>query len=147
MARYTDIFTELVRLQIELWNDLDAHLESHVGISLAQFQALSAIRAADGGARVQDISDELVITVGASSKVVDRLERDGLAVRSANPNDRRSSIVSLSESGTRALEAADEASEKHLQQLIGAELPEASAGELYRQLTLLRATTRKVVLP
>ena len=55
-----------------------------------------------GSARVQDLSRELSITIGAASKMVDRLERDGLASRRAHPQDRRSSLVDLTDSGQRA---------------------------------------------
>ncbi|MCU1405360.1 MAG: putative MarR family transcriptional regulator [Glaciihabitans sp.] len=143
--RYTEVFTELVRAQIELWNDLDSFLESTVGVNLAQYQALAAIRAISGPSRVQDISQEMLITVGAASKVVDRLERDGFAVRSANPSDRRSSIVSLSDEGLRALSAADEAAEAHLEQAIGGALPGDAAWQLFGQMTALRAHFRQRV--
>jgi DNA-binding MarR family transcriptional regulator len=56
--------------------------------------------------RVVDISTELGITVGAASKLVDRLERAGLSERVANPGDRRSSLVRLSEAGRRLQRSA-----------------------------------------
>jgi len=40
--------------------------------------------------------------VGAASKLVDRLERDSLAVRAAHPTDRRSSLVALTRAGDTA---------------------------------------------
>lgn len=105
MTRFTDVSTELVRLEIELWNGLDANLISAASITLPQFQALETVRSYAGEARVQDISQRMTITVGATSKVVDRLERDGLARRTAHPTDRRSSIVSLTEQGASAITA------------------------------------------
>lgn len=147
MVRYTDMFTELVRVEIELWNGLDSQLESEVGLSLSQFQALAAIRTSGGSARVQDISAEMLITVGATSKLVDRLERDGLAVRSAHPNDRRSSIVALSDRGLSALSAADAAAEIHLQHVLGGALPADGAELLLGQLSALRAFSRAAALP
>jgi DNA-binding MarR family transcriptional regulator len=57
-----------------------------------------------GACRVQEVRSDLGITVGAASKLVDRLERDGLAVRRANPDDRRSSLIELTRDGLRALE-------------------------------------------
>jgi DNA-binding MarR family transcriptional regulator len=60
----------------------------------------------DGQARVQDLSDDIGITVGAASKLVDRLERGGLAVRSPNPVDRRSSLISLTVPGRQVLTSA-----------------------------------------
>jgi len=145
MVRFVDLFTELVRVEIELWNDLDTHLVTEVGISLPQFQALAAIRATGGPARVQDISEEMSITVGATSKVIDRLERDGLAIRSANPHDRRSSIVSLSDRGVNALVAANGAAETHLRATLGGVLTDEASTRLLGQLTSLRSHSRVAV--
>jgi DNA-binding MarR family transcriptional regulator len=142
MVRFTDLFTELVRVEIELWNALDAHLLSTAGISLPQFQALDAIRLNAGSARVQDISQRMAITVGATSKVVDRLERDDLALRTAHPTDRRSSIVSLTEKGASALEIADDAAESHLRGELSAVLSDNEADRLLKDLTSLRAMSR-----
>jgi DNA-binding MarR family transcriptional regulator len=138
MTRFTDLFTALVRVEISLWNGLDAHLISTAGITLAQFQALEAIRSNSGEARVQDISQQMSITVGATSKVVDRLERDGLAQRSAHPTDRRSSIVSLTEPGASALKVAEDAAENHLRDTLGATLKEDDADRLLIALTAIR---------
>ena len=145
MSRYLDVFTELVRAEIKLWNGLDSHLESTIGLSLATFQALDAVRSTEGPARVQDISSRMLITVGATSKLVDRLERDGLAVRSANPADRRSSIVALTDAGSKAVEAAESAAEAHLAGVLGEVLPASEAGRLLVQLTALQS--RRVTTP
>lgn len=138
MSRYLDVFTELVRAEIKLWNGLDAHLMTTLGVSLATFQALAAVRSTEGPARVQDISSKMLITVGATSKLVDRLERDGLAVRSANPNDRRSSIVALTDAGSTTLEEAEIVAEAHLASALGEALPASEADQLRTQLTLLQ---------
>jgi DNA-binding MarR family transcriptional regulator len=142
MRRYTDMFTELVRAEIELWNSLDAVLVGSVGISLPQFQALAAIVAQSGDARVQEISAEMSITVGATSKLVDRLERDGLAARTAHPHDRRSSIVSLTASGSAALASAEEVAEAHLRRSLDNALAPDEVERFRGQLAALRAQTR-----
>jgi DNA-binding MarR family transcriptional regulator len=54
-------------------------------------------------ARVQELRQELRITVGAASKLADRLEKEGLAQRRPHPSDRRSSLIALSPAGERAL--------------------------------------------
>jgi DNA-binding MarR family transcriptional regulator len=135
--RFTEMFTELVRLEITLWNGLDDHLRSAAGLSLAQYQALGAIRKHEGAARVQEISREMSITVGATSKVVDRLERDGLAERTAHPTDRRSSIVSTTERGASALAEADSVVEDHLRRVLGDSLTVVGAERLRDELTSL----------
>jgi DNA-binding MarR family transcriptional regulator len=103
-----DFFTALVRYEIELWGTVDAALHEGGRISLAQLQAVEIVDAHGGGVRVLDISGEIGITIGAASKLVDRLERDGLAVRAPNPNDRRSSLIALTKNGQSALQAAAE---------------------------------------
>lgn len=101
-----DFFAALVRYEIDLWNTLDDALRKRGRISLAQLQAVGIIAAHAGRGRVNDISEEIGMTVGAASKLVDRLERDGLAVRGPNPADRRSSLITLTTAGERALRDA-----------------------------------------
>ena len=136
---FTELFAQLVRAEIQLWNSLDHHLQANADVTLATFQALSAVAGAAGSVRVQDISDELSITVGASSKLVDRLERDGLARRESNPEDRRSSIVVLTEAGRLARSAAAAATEDHLRALLAPLYSPARAADLASELGSLRA--------
>lgn len=105
MSDVTEFFDVLLRLEIRLWNLLDDAVQHGHGISLGRLQALQVVRAHGGKARVQDVADDLVITVGAASKLVDRLERDGSARREPNPADRRSSLISLTASGADLLDA------------------------------------------
>ena len=136
---YTNLFTQLVRAEIELWDALTERLQAETGVSVSQFQALSAIAGLEGTARVQDISNEMSITVGATSKLVDRLERGSLVARQSNPADRRSSIVVLTEEGRRALQAATGSAEKHLRMMLGSGIPESRADTLASDLTALRS--------
>ena len=84
----------LVRYEVALWNVVDAALRLGEGQSGSASRAARIDRHARH-ARVQDLSDDIGITVGAASKFVDRLERDGLAVRRPNPANRRSSLLAL----------------------------------------------------
>ena len=145
MVRFSDVFAQLVRLEIELWNELDDHLSTTAGLTLAQFQALAAIRGRGDAARVQDLSGDMSITVGAASKVVDRLERDGLAVRSAHPFDRRSSLVGLTQRGAAAIATADQAAEEHLRTVLSPTLSEERVASLHSELVALRADARTQV--
>ena len=97
-----DFFDVLVRYETYLWNRLDDQLRGDGGVSLATLSALRVVRRHAGECRVQELRADLGITVGAASKLVDRLERDGLAVRTAHPGDRRSSLVILTPAGDAA---------------------------------------------
>ncbi|MEG2075864.1 MAG: MarR family transcriptional regulator [Victivallaceae bacterium] len=52
-----------------------------------------------GKKRVKDIAEELGITPGAVSQVVDKLVRDGVLDRCTDAEDRRSVVITLSEQG------------------------------------------------
>ncbi|MGP3535346.1 MarR family transcriptional regulator [Microbacterium sp. RD1] len=101
-----DFFLALVRYEVTLWNALEARLRGSGGLSLAQLQTLEIVDRSDRTARVYDIAAAIGITVGAASKLTDRLERDGLVARRPNPDDRRSSLVSLTTNGSAALRGA-----------------------------------------
>lgn len=111
-----DIFTELVRFQIEAWNAVDAALKREHDLQLSYFEILRVIAATEN-CRVNDIAEIMVITVGGASKIVDRLESAGLVERSANPDDRRSSIVEVAASGTAVLDNARPTYDAELQLL------------------------------
>lgn len=102
-----DILERVVRLETTLWNLVDRSLAAHGEPGLGTFLAMQVLHRHDGHGRVQDLSRELSITMGAASKIVDRLERAGLAVRRPHPDDRRSSLVALTPEGDRARGASD----------------------------------------
>ena len=99
-----NLFDALLRYETDLWNHVNQRLREAGGPTLAVLSALRVIGRYSPSARVQELRDELRITVGAASKLVDRLEKDGLAQRHPHPSDRRSSFVSLSGAGEQALE-------------------------------------------
>jgi DNA-binding MarR family transcriptional regulator len=99
--------TELVRLEIALWDRVDARLRESHELSLAFFESLLFISRARGGSmRVGDLARALRVTVGGTSKLVDRVERAGLIAREPDPDDRRASRVALTTAGKRKLTAA-----------------------------------------
>lgn len=99
-------FSDLVRAETRLFNQLDAQVRAeHDGLTLGQFQMLELI-ATTPECRVSDIVASMDIGVGTASKAVDRLEAAGLCRRASNPNDRRSSILTLTAQGERGFAAA-----------------------------------------
>ena len=135
------IFGDLVRLEIELWNVVDARLGSDCDLSLGRFLPMQVI-ARRPGCRVQDIAEELAITVGGTSKVVDRVVEAGHCIRAPNPGDKRSSLISLTESGERVLAAATTVVEDELQRRMGSVLESGRRQSFAETLTSLRAAVR-----
>ena len=116
-----EFFDVLVRYEVALRNAVDQVLRREGQVSLAQLHALRVIDRYAGQARVQDLSRDIGITVGAASKLVDRLERDGLAVRSPNPANRRSSLIALTSGGRQGLGAALEMAVTAVDRAVGDE--------------------------
>jgi DNA-binding MarR family transcriptional regulator len=130
------LFEQLVRLQIELWNAADARLRSELGTTLGNLESMRVINGR-GICRVNDIADDLVITVGGASKIVDRLEASGTCVRSANPDDRRSSLIALTDKGRDELARATAVLAGELAAWFGSVAPE-TVESLTATLTALR---------
>ena len=126
MSDATDFFDALLRYEIELWDAVDAALRDAHMLPLGRFEALRALLARGGMGRVQDVARDLAITVGATSKLVDRLEQDGTALRQPNPDDRRSSLISLTPEGEQIHAAASATFEAALR----ASLPAEEVGDL-----------------
>lgn len=92
--------SDLIQLEIVLWDRINARLKAEHGLSLAFFQALDALgRSPDASLRVGDLARALRITVGAASKLVDRVEAAGLIRRALDADDRRASRVVLTATG------------------------------------------------
>ncbi|WP_350274278.1 MarR family transcriptional regulator [Kribbella sp. HUAS MG21] len=137
MTDLTALFTDLVRLETRLYNVLDARLKAEHDLPLGQFEFLRFIEA-HGTSRVFDLARAMAITVGATSKAVDRLEAAGRVRRTANPDDRRSSLVELTDAGAQALAAASPTVEQELQTWVGSVLPAAALEQLATSLSMLR---------
>jgi DNA-binding MarR family transcriptional regulator len=98
---------DLIRLEIALWDRIDTRLQESHELPLAFFEPLLLIsRAPAGSMRVGDLARGLRITVGGTSKLVDRIERAGFIAREPDPEDRRASRVSLTTAGKRKLTVA-----------------------------------------
>jgi len=112
--------TDLVRLEIALWDRVDARLRGAHELPLAFFESLLFIsRVPQGSMRVGDLARALRVTVGGTSKLVDRIERAGLIAREADPDDRRASRVALTTAGRRKLTAAVKTYEAEVAAIVG----------------------------
>lgn len=138
MTELPQLYDDLVRFETELWNAVDARLRRDCDLTLGRFETLQVIgRRVD--CRVNDIADDLVVTVGGISKIVDRIEATGHCRRRANPDDRRSSIIELTPAGRKALTAATIVFEDELEQRLGSVLSPSALKQLAGALSKLRA--------
>jgi DNA-binding MarR family transcriptional regulator len=116
--------TDLIRLEIAVWDRVDGRLRKSHNLPLAFFESLLFISRVPRGSsmRVGDLARALRVTVGGTSKLVDRIERAGLIVREPDPDDRRASRVVLTTAGKRQLTAAVKSYEAEVGSILGAVL-------------------------
>jgi DNA-binding MarR family transcriptional regulator len=115
--------SDLVRLEIALWNRVDARLRAEHDLPLAFFWPLYVVeRSRDERLRVGELATALGLTVGGTSKIVDRIERAGLIRREPDAADRRASRVALTDDGERKLRAASETYEAEMATVLDAVL-------------------------
>lgn len=115
------IFSDLVRLETELWDRVDRRLRRDHGLPLSWFEPMQVMDRVHQ-CRVADIAAALSITVGGTSKLVDRIERAGWCNRAPHPDDARSSIVTLTRTGRRLIGQAEPSFEDELEMWLGAAL-------------------------
>jgi DNA-binding MarR family transcriptional regulator len=124
--------SDLIRLEIALWDRVDARLRGSHELPLAFFEGLLFISRAPGASmRVGDLARELRVTVGGTSKLIDRIQRAGLIARQPDPDDRRASRVMLTTAGKRRLTAAAKTYEAEVAGIVGGVL----SPEEQRQMT------------
>ncbi len=70
------------------------------GLTMATFNVLLALRAAGGSLSPCDIGEELLVTRGTVTGLLDSLERQHLVRRTPHPKDRRMLTIELTEAGT-----------------------------------------------
>src|SRR2546429_4954517 len=132
------LFSDLIRFETDLWNAVDARLRSEYDLPLTWFEPMQ-VMSKYTTCRVFDIKEELSITGGGGSKLVDRIEAAGLCRRRANPDDRRSQIIELTPAGRRVLAKATKSFEDELDARLGAVVSERALGQLGATLRRLRA--------
>jgi MarR family transcriptional regulator, organic hydroperoxide resistance regulator len=128
--------SDLIGLEIVLWNRINARLKEDHDLSLAFFESLYVIgRSPDGSVRIGDLARALRITQGATSKLIDRIESTGLIHRALDADDRRASRVALTDAGRQRLTDASASYTAELASVLDATL---SADEQHLLHTLVR---------
>lgn len=97
----------LLRVHAALFKQLDAELESAHGLPLSSYEVLIFLQSApDGKLRMADLANRVVLSRSGMTRLVDRLEREGLLVREQCPADARGCFAVLTGKGAEYLDAA-----------------------------------------
>jgi MarR family transcriptional regulator, organic hydroperoxide resistance regulator len=140
MEDLTQLFSDLIRFETELWNAIDARMRAEHNLPLHRFEPMQII-AARPNCRVNDVVCALSLTTGGASKLIDSIEASGHCKRRPNPNDRRSSIIELTPTGTKALAQANKTFERELDLRLRSAVPDRTLTQFSSTLKALRAAS------
>jgi DNA-binding MarR family transcriptional regulator len=108
---------------------LEKALEREHGIGLSEFEVLERLATSEkkDGCRMLEIADAVCLSQSALSRLIGRLEADGLVRRTMCANDRRGIFAVLTDEGRARWEAARPTHLAVLAEILPAELPAAPA--------------------
>lgn len=111
--------TSLNDAERELWRNfavlnsaisraLDDELRLHAGVTLCEYELLSALASAPGHRlRMRDLASLLQVTRGGATRLTDRLEDESLVERGGCANDGRGVWAEITRAGMKQFEAAE----------------------------------------
>ncbi len=127
--------SELSKRRLKMWIRLlgvtrmaESHLREHLrvkhGTTLPRFDVMAALWRRQGGVTMSELSRMLLVSNGNATTVVDRLEADGLVLRTPSEADRRTVYVALTATGLAAFETLAAGHEAEVAKIF-ADLPDA----------------------
>ena len=113
MPRYDDpritTFGLLLEAHADLVGVLGRDLEARAGLALSSYEVLLRLgQQPDGRLRMSELAGSVALSASGLTRLVDRLEGDGLVGRERCPDDRRGAFAVLTAAGRERLEAATE---------------------------------------
>jgi len=97
----------MLRVHSRLVKALDAQLDEEHRLPLTSYEVLLRVADADGERmRMCDLADSILLSRSGLTRLVDRLERDGLLARVACTDDARGAWATLTPAGRTKLDAS-----------------------------------------
>jgi DNA-binding MarR family transcriptional regulator len=97
----------LLRVHATLVKALDAELEAAHGLALTSYEVLLFLAdAPEGRMRMHDLATSVLLSRSGLTRLVDRLERDGLIERATCDSDARGAFAVITPAGRKLLENA-----------------------------------------
>ena len=121
---------------MRVWNAIETALSAPGNaLTLGRFLVLRTVRDTPA-CRIQEVAVSQGITLGAASRLVERLHRDGLLHRVPCKHDRRATILTVTDRGMAHLEEASALVRKEQERLF-APLSTSQRADLMQSLALI----------
>ena len=94
------VWRTMLRAQAQISRRLQADLLARHGLALGSYEVLMHLGEAAGGRlRMNDLADRVLLSRSGLTRLVDRLQRDGLVVRQSCADDARGLYAALTDAG------------------------------------------------
>jgi DNA-binding MarR family transcriptional regulator len=130
------LWTALVAVYQPVLREVVDALEREAGIDSGTYSALAYLDQAGGRMRIGDLHALLRVRYSQPglSRLVQRMERDGIVERRIDPDDRRGTVVSLTRAGRTRFRRAHDVYTAALDEHLGRNLSDTTLASLTRVL-------------
>lgn len=113
------LWVRLLRASRSIEAELRERLRQEFNTTLPRFDVMAALYRAPEGMLMSDLSRFLLVSNGNVTGIVDRLVSEGLVARARRNGDRRTSMVRLTEEGSKVFAVIAAAHESWIGELLG----------------------------
>ena len=113
------LWIRLLRASRTIEAELRERLKKEFDTTLPRFDVMAALYRVPEGMLMSDLSRFLLVSNGNVTGIVDRLVSEGLVTRARRNGDRRTSMVRLTDEGTKSFAAIAAAHESWVGELLG----------------------------
>ncbi|AZO59928.1 MAG: MarR family transcriptional regulator [Mesorhizobium sp.] len=113
------LWIRLLRASRTIEAELRERLKKEFDTTLPRFDVMAALYRSPEGMLMSDLSRFLLVSNGNITGIVDRLVSEGLVTRARRNGDRRTSMVRLTEEGSKSFAAIAAAHENWVGELLG----------------------------
>jgi DNA-binding MarR family transcriptional regulator len=131
------IWLRLLACSTRIEKALNARLRKEFNTTLARFDLLAQLARSPAGATMSEVSELLMVSNGAITGLVQKLEADGFIHREVDSEDRRTFRLRLSQDGAKEFARMARRHEEWVIALIG-DLSPVAQSDLLQHLTLLK---------
>lgn len=134
------LWLQLLKTSRHIETQLRNRLRVEFNTTLPRFDVMAALARTPSGLKMSELSEQLMVSNGNVTGIVDRLENDALVLRVSVQGDRRATRVRLSETGFDAFSSMAEAHEGWVNDLLQC-MDENAVLSMENSLTTLRRTS------
>ena len=138
----------LIEAHNELHNALQRNLDAQAGVPVSWLGVLIRLaRSPDSRLRMTVLARDMTMSTSGLTRLIDRMEAEGVVRREACPEDRRGLLAVLTEQGRSLLASTAPCHVADLEQLLGGALDETELDQLTALLRRVRDHVREVGPP